>query len=86
MGNHNGKSAQLIFKLSTHTKQNKARQFTSNMKYELGAFVRVMIELLLPLLLVLHVTCEQLKLRKLRVGISDCLWVGYLLGSSFNSI
>lgn len=56
------------------------------MKYELGAFVRELIEVLLPLLLVLHVTCEQLKLRKLRVGISDCLWVGYLLGSSFNSI
>lgn len=67
-------------------KPNKTKQFTSNMKYELGAFVRELIEVLLPLLLVLHVTCEQLKLRKLRVGILDCLWVGYLLGSSFNSI
>lgn len=67
-------------------KPNETKQFTSNMKYELGAFVRELIEVLLPLLLLLHVTCEQLKLRKLRVGILDCLWVGYLLGSSFNSI
>lgn len=45
MENHNGKSAQLIFKLSTHkAKQNKAnqtKQFILNMKYEFGFCSRV---------------------------------------------
>lgn len=73
MENHNGKSAQLIFKLSTHkAKQNKAnqtKQFILNMKYEFGFCSRVdrgVVAVAVTAVVVVGVACNMRTIEQLR--------------------